>query len=704
MTVILFSLLSINETSAQSFLKIIWERDYEVVNNSLINSVIESEDGTFLLVGETGSPGSGRTKINVLRIASDGTLLWQKVFGKDGDIKFRSVCKSENNGFYVLGTRQDGQSKKLIWVIKADANGNLLWEITLAGGDGELVSDIAESSDKGVFICGSKVIKGDHDTDGWLIKLNKKGAIESQKLLGKRYIDDEFSSIIRDNSGEYIIAGSTSAKMGDEKVPYFIKVDFRGNKKWEKTFPDLGRTIPSSVYFNKDGSLACLANVISGSGQFERVTKLVINPQGEIISNFSINTQLNISKNSYVQLKDGHLILLSAEQDKSENLSDNFIIRVDNSLKPVWVKKLDLENVSLSCLYGIDDMNFISAGSAHLNDKINCKALVFQDLSDREKEKYIDQKLMKAGMSPNESRNDFRNRVGRAEYEKYIALYTKDAERDLSFFPGSYKRDLGTSADARPSIIFSTRKVEEEAGDVILKGNYYALLIAINEYQDPLINWLDKPISDAQKLFDVLVNDYLFEKENITFLKNPTREQIISVLDRMETELTKSDNLLIFYAGHGYWNSVTQKGYWLASDASKQNTANWIGNSTISDYIRSIPAKHTLLIADACFSGSIFKTRAAFGNLDKSAQKLYDLTSRKAMTSGTMTEVPDKSVFIEYLLKRLSENKESYLSSEQLFFSFKPAVLNNTETIPQFGVVSNSGDEGGDFLFIRRPE
>jgi hypothetical protein len=72
------------------------------------------------------------------------------------------------------------------------------------------------------------------------------------------------------------------------------------------------------------------------------------------------------------------------------------------------------------------------------------------------------------------------------------------------------------------------------------------------------------------------------------------------------------------------------------------------------------------------------------------------------MTSGTLTEVPDKSVFLEYLLKQLSENAEAYLSSEQLFFSFKPAVLNNTENVPQFGVVGNSGDEGGDFLFIKR--
>ena len=72
------------------------------------------------------------------------------------------------------------------------------------------------------------------------------------------------------------------------------------------------------------------------------------------------------------------------------------------------------------------------------------------------------------------------------------------------------------------------------------------------------------------------------------------------------------------------------------------------------------------------------------------------------MTSGTLKVVPDKSVFLQYLTKRLSENDETYLASEQLFFSFKTAVLNNSQNIPQFGEISNAGDEGGDFIFIKR--
>jgi WD40 repeat protein len=236
----------------------------------------------------------------------------------------------------------------------------------------------------------------------------------------------------------------------------------------------------------------------------------------------------------------------------------------------------------------------------------------------------------------------------------------------------------------------------------ISKGKYFALLIAINEYQDPEINDLTNPIKDAENLYSVLLTKYTFETDNIKFLKNPTQSEIIETLDGLVKKLTSDDNLLIFYAGHGKWDEKGKIGYWFPSDASKNNTVNWFRNSTLRDYLGSIATKHTLLIADACFSGAIFKSRAAFTDTPQGIEKLYELTSRKAMTSGILQEVPDESVFIKYLVKRLGENEEKFLTSEFLFSSFKTAVMNNSPNVPQFGVIQNVGDEGGDFIFIKR--
>ena len=78
------------------------------------------------------------------------------------------------------------------------------------------------------------------------------------------------------------------------------------------------------------------------------------------------------------------------------------------------------------------------------------------------------------------------------------------------------------------------------------------------------------------------------------------------------------------------------------------------------------------------------------------------MQSRKAITSGNMSVVPDKSVFFQYLIKNLRDNTNEYMSSEELFSKMKVAVINNTGTTPLYGTIQNVGDEGGDFIFIRR--
>lgn len=237
---------------------------------------------------------------------------------------------------------------------------------------------------------------------------------------------------------------------------------------------------------------------------------------------------------------------------------------------------------------------------------------------------------------------------------------------------------------------------------VAAKSVFYGLIIGVNNYSDPAISSLDNPISDAQQLYDILTSEYLFEKDNIQFLKDPKRNDIIYSLDYLSRRVTPDDNLLIFYAGHGWWDDAAKVGYWLPSDARKISKAEWFRNSTLVDYLREVNTRHTLLITDACFGGSIFKTRKAFDDDSRAMEILNEFPSRKAMTSGSLSEVPDESPFTKYLLERLKKNKNKYLSSEQLFSSLRLAVINNSNGIPQFGEIQNVGDQGGDFIFIRK--
>lgn len=259
-------------------------------------------------------------------------------------------------------------------------------------------------------------------------------------------------------------------------------------------------------------------------------------------------------------------------------------------------------------------------------------------------------------------------------------------------------------ASNRSGNVSTSTYVKKTVSSALKDKNYYLLVIANQDYPDSQINSLNNPIQEGEALILTLTSLYNFRSENVSFLTNANRAQIIGEFDKLSRIIKPEDNLLIYYAGHGIWDEKLKTGYWLPVDASKDKRANWFSNSNLRDYIAGINTKHTLLISDACFSGSIFKTRNAFTS-SRGMAELYSLNSRQAITSGSLNEaVPDKSVFSQYLIKRLTDNPNEMMSALQLFNSFRIAVINNSPNAqtPQFGDIRETGDEGGEFIFIKK--
>lgn len=245
--------------------------------------------------------------------------------------------------------------------------------------------------------------------------------------------------------------------------------------------------------------------------------------------------------------------------------------------------------------------------------------------------------------------------------------------------------------------------VKQDLGIEISEGgeNYYALIIGVDDYADEGIPDLDKPVEDAKRLKEALIANYTFEPNNVEFIENPTRADIVNAFAGFK-KLTDDDNLLVFYAGHGNYDADLNMGYWLPSDAQKNSPANWLENSTIQTYLKGIKARHILLITDACFSGSIFSTRAIENEASRTIRETYKKPSRKAMTSSGVEVVPDQSVFLDILVKTLERNEEKYTTASDLFYDFREVITNNSQTEPLYSVIQDTGDELGEFIFIKR--
>jgi len=232
---------------------------------------------------------------------------------------------------------------------------------------------------------------------------------------------------------------------------------------------------------------------------------------------------------------------------------------------------------------------------------------------------------------------------------------------------------------------------------------YYAILIAENNYSDRSIPSLQNPVKDARELKRILESQYTFNKEDIDTLYNRSREEIMERIVHRCNTLTENDNLVIFYAGHG--TAEKDKfgdvdGYWIPISAKRGVTSSYISASDINISLKRSSAKHILVIADACFSGAF--TRQLPGDAGKAIQKQYQVASRKVMASGNLEPVPDNRKFLFYLKKNLQGNTEKYMSAKKLFDSFYDAILNNSDNLPQYAAIKNVGDEGGEFVFIKK--
>lgn len=231
------------------------------------------------------------------------------------------------------------------------------------------------------------------------------------------------------------------------------------------------------------------------------------------------------------------------------------------------------------------------------------------------------------------------------------------------------------------------------------KGKNYLLTIGINNY----LYWspLHNAAKDCRDISDVLYSDYTFEPENAIHLsdQDATRENIIDAMQSLEAKITPDDNLLIYYAGHGYYDHKSKRGYWVPVNARQNKIADYIRNSTIHDYLSSIESHNTLLVADACYAGSLFSRNR--GTLNE------DSPSRWAFTSGNIEKVwdgqpGDNSPFAKYLIYYLRHNNKRKLKADVLINTVKTSVMRNTKQTPIGDPLQNVGDQGGVFIFYKK--
>jgi len=244
-------------------------------------------------------------------------------------------------------------------------------------------------------------------------------------------------------------------------------------------------------------------------------------------------------------------------------------------------------------------------------------------------------------------------------------------------------------------------------------GAFRALVIGIDGYR----NWIPLRFAerDAKEIRDILVTDYAFEPDNVVTLlgREATESNVMAELRRLLFEVAgEEDRLLIYYAGHGQIDPMTDTGFWIPVDGDLYDTSTWIPFTWVQDQLKAerVVPKNVIVITDSCYGGALTRSGPpppngpAPGNpaYERHLQSLMAKRSRQVIASGGFEVVPDKSKFAEFLKAALRANPYPAIDLELLFYSqVYPGLLQTGQQSPTMNRLVNRPGEDGQFVLFR---
>ncbi|MBR9977647.1 MAG: hypothetical protein KFH87_06115 [Bacteroidetes bacterium] len=204
----------------------IWSRVYGGGERDYGASVIEMDDGGFVVTGSTATGGSGNSMLWLFKVAANGDLLWEHRLLKDIITGGYDITYTDNGLFGVVGyafPRQQQRSNMLFVLI--DASGDLIQEEILhhdAVGTG-----ITAAPDGGFVLSGYTDSFGSEGSDIVLVKIGVDGNEQWKRMIGGDRMDRAMS-ITTTSAGGYALTGTTRSFGSGREDMLLIKTDASG--------------------------------------------------------------------------------------------------------------------------------------------------------------------------------------------------------------------------------------------------------------------------------------------------------------------------------------------------------------------------------------------------------------------------------------------------------------------------------------------
>lgn len=340
-----------------------WAASYFLSNTDSGTGMIQQTlDGGFIVTG--GIVVGSSSDVWILKLDSSGVIQWQKTYGGINQDNGFWIEQTNDGGYVVVGnTLSFGASQNDVWILKLDQAGDVQWQQTLGGSGVDYGVCVKQTPDDG-FIVAASTFSWQPFYQFWLIRLNSSGNVVWQKLYGSLADNYAYSVNLTSDDG-FIVLSTTSSSGAGFNDFWVLKLDSAGGIQWQKTYGAAATDeYPSfGIQETLDGGFILAgvsADVHNGSSD---IIVLKLNSTGQIQWQNSYGTSTNSEWAATIQqTADGGYIL--AGQNGSPGTGAYWLLKLDSIGNVDWQKVYQGDNFQrLTSMSQTSDGGFILSGS-----------------------------------------------------------------------------------------------------------------------------------------------------------------------------------------------------------------------------------------------------------------------------------------------------------------------------------------------------
>ncbi|HBT38941.1 MAG: hypothetical protein H5T93_02000 [Pseudothermotoga sp.] len=332
---------------------VLWSRFVGKTGRDIAYDLALLDDG-IVIVGWTSSQRIPYDQnVMMVKLSKNGKLLWNKELGSTGTEGANCVERTHDDGFIVAAISSSDDDEipaqfggQDVWLLKYDAQGNLLWKRCYGSEAYESVLDLVE--DEGYLFVGYTTRMGNEDV--WMVKVDENGKIVWEGSLGSDGWDSAIA-VDKATDGYYVVGLTRPAEINSVNGfadMWVLKVSKSGEPVWQKRIGGNDWDQASDVLTTADGGCLVLGTSWSEEMSFFGRADFVLvklDASGEIEFQRAYGGEQDDIAQKIIRIQDGYLLVGTTWSDtvngvKRQGGSDYLVLKIDENGEVVWVKCL----------------------------------------------------------------------------------------------------------------------------------------------------------------------------------------------------------------------------------------------------------------------------------------------------------------------------------------------------------------------------